>query len=317
MSSPEQPSTQPSAASHDHTHAHAQQTNRTRLAIAFALTFIVFLAQVTGSILTGSLALIVDTVHMLTDCAGLAMALLAAQLVRRPATDRHPFGLRRVEIISAMLQALLLFAVGVYAIVEGVMRLFEPAQITGNLLIVFGVIGLAANLLSMLVLTAGRSSSLNMRAAFLEVINDALGSVAVIVSAGLIWAFGWNRADAVAGLIIALLILPRTIALFRSGFGVLLEGTPKEVELEQVREHFEQLPHVLAVHDLHITRISSDLSVLTAHVVVDHDSIDAEKLANILSDLQRCAAEHLPIAIEHSTFQIEPAGTLSHEHMQH
>jgi cobalt-zinc-cadmium efflux system protein len=301
-------------ATHNHT---AGNNNRTRLLIAFCITVTVFIAQAIGAIVTGSLALLVDTAHMLTDSAGLLMALLAAGLMQRPATSAHSWGLKRTEVLSAMAQASLLFAVGIYALIEGVRRLFDPPEIQASGLLIFGIIGLVANIVAMIVLTGGRNSNLNMRAAFLEVVNDALGSVGVILSAIVIALFGWYQADAVVGILIALLIVPRTIILLKASVGVLLESTPKGIDPADVRVHIMEMEHVTNVHDLHITRISSDLPVLTAHVIVEDSCFTDGHVAEMLPALQRCVAEHFALSIEHSTFQIEPESSITAEHVQH
>jgi cobalt-zinc-cadmium efflux system protein len=196
--------------------------------------------------------------------------------------------------------------VGIFALVEGVRRLFEPPEIASGSLLLFGIIGLVANVASLLVLLSGRRKNLNMRAAFLEVTNDALGSVAVIISALLIAAFGWYRADAIAGILIALLIIPRTLILLRTSASVLLESTPPGLDLSEVRRHILELPGVVAVHDLHASQVSTDLPTLTAHVVVDEAALLEGGTGELLRSLQECVAEHFPIGIEHSTFQIEP-----------
>lgn len=293
--------------SHDHRHA-TDTRHRSRLLTAFILTSVVFVSQLVGSLITGSIALLVDTAHMLTDVVGLLMALTAARLLLRPATDTHTWGFRRAEVISASIQALVLFGIGVYALVEGVRRLVSPADVPGDLLLIFGVIGLAANIIALVVLASGRNTNLNMRAAFLEVLSDALGSVAVIVSAILVMTLGWTRADAVAGIAIALFILPRTFVLARSAIAVLLEKTPDEIDLDEVRYHLTSKDHVIAVHDLHVSRISSDLPVLTAHVVIEERCFYDGHAPNLLRELQECVAEHFPLSIEHSTFQLEPPG---------
>ncbi|WP_430592124.1 cation diffusion facilitator family transporter [Humidisolicoccus flavus] len=302
------------SAGHDHG---AKTSNTTRLAIAFSITALVVVAQAVGAVITGSLALLVDTAHMLTDSIGLLMALIAAHLMRRPATSKHSWGFRRAEVLSALAQSALLFGVGIFALVEGVRRLFETPEVPSGSLLFFGIIGLVANIIAILVLVAKRSDNLNMRAAFLEVLNDALGSIAVIVSAVLIGMFGWYQADPIAGILIALLIIPRTVILLRASFGVLLETTPKGLDIDQVREHILRLPRVVEVHDLHITRISSDLPVLTAHVIVEDECFADGYAAAILPKLQSCVAEHFPVSIEHSTFQIEPASHSAAEHIPH
>ncbi|MDX2399480.1 MULTISPECIES: cation diffusion facilitator family transporter [Microbacterium] len=288
-----------------HSHGIGDATPRNRLVIAFAITSSVFIVEVIGAIITGSLALLVDAAHMLTDVVGLAMAVTAAHLMNRPPTPKYTFGLRRTEVLGALAQATLLLGVGIFALVEGVRRLFEPPEIASGSLLFFGIVGLVANIASMLVLFSGRGRSLNMRAAFLEVVNDALGSVGVIASAILIAVFGWYQADAVAGVLIALLIIPRTLILLRASARVLLESTPAGLDLEDVRRHILALPHVVAVHDLHATQVSTDLPTLTAHVVVD-DTVTMEASAALLTSLQQCVNEHFAVSIEHSTFQIEP-----------
>lgn len=288
-------------------HSHSSRdTSRARLLIAFSITFSVLIAEIVGAIITGSLALMVDAIHMLTDVIGLSLALGAAHLMQRPPSDRHTWGLKRAEILGALAQAALLLAVGIYALAEGVKRLFEPAEISSGLLLVFGVIGLVANIVSLAVLMGGANKrNLNMRAAVLEVVNDALGSVAVIASAVLIMVFGWYRADSIAAIIIALLIIPRTLVIIKQASSVLLESTPPGLDLAEVRQHILELDHVVAVHDLHASQVSTDLPTLTAHVVVE-DDLPANTYAGLLTNLQTCVAEHFPVSIEHSTFQIEP-----------
>lgn len=301
--------------SHDHTHA--VPDDRRRLAIAFGLTATVLVAQALGAWLTGSLALLVDTAHMLTDTAGLAMALFAAHLVRRPATARRTWGLRRAEVLAALAQSAVLLAVGVYVLVEAIRRFAAPPEIPSAELIVFGVIGLVANVASLLVLSGRRSASFNLRAAFLEVMNDALGSLGVIVAAIVIATTGWQQADAVAGLLIGVLIVPRAVTLLRETGAVLLESTPPGLDLDAVRGHLERMEHVRGVHDLHASLIATGLPVITAHVVVDDSCFTDGHTARILDQLQECVAQHFGLSVEHSTFQIEPVGHRGHEHVDH
>lgn len=301
-------------AHHDH---HLPSGHRGRLTVAFTITAVVLLAQVVGAVLTGSLALLVDTVHLLTDAAGLAMALFAANLVERPPSAQRTWGYRRAEVIAALAQAGVLLIVGVYVLVEGFLRLAEPPEVPGDALVVFGVIGLVGNLAAMAVLASKRSANLNMRAAFLEVVNDALGSLAVVVAAVVITVTGWQRADVVAGLLIGALILPRAIRLLRETVSVLLESSPPGLDLDQVRAHLMELDHVEDVHDMHASLIATGLPVLSAHVVVGTDCFTDGHAARILDQLQECVAEHFDIAVEHSTFQIEPHTHPAHEHPQH
>lgn len=295
---------------HDHSHGHSHDhsgANRTRLAWAFAITATILVAEVVGAILTNSLALLVDAAHMLTDTLGLLMALTAANLVMRKPTTKRTWGFRRAEVLSATVQSALLLAVGIYAAVDAVRRLFVPAEVQPAGLLAFGIIGLLGNVISMWIISSGRNNNLNMRAAFLEVVNDALGSVAVIIAALAITFTGWMRADSVAALVISALIVPRAMKLLGETTHILLESTPKGLDLIAVREHLEALPGVIAVHDLHASQIASNLPVLTAHVVVEDSVFSAGAAGGLLRELQQCVADHFTVSIEHSTFQIEPA----------
>ena len=302
---------------HAHGHAHADARDRRRLLVALAVTVTVLVAEVVGALVSGSLALLADAGHMLTDTAGLVIAYLAATLAARPAAGRRTWGYQRAEVLAATLQAAVLLAVGVYVLVEGVRRFLEPPEVASSAMLVFGAVGLAGNVVGILVLARGRAASLNMRAAFLEVVADALGSVAVLVAALVIATTGWLRADALASVAIGLLILPRTVALLRETTDVLLESAPRELDLDQVREHLLRMEHVHAVHDLHASRIASRLPVLTAHVVIDDSCFRDGHAPRMLDDLQACLAGHFPIAVEHSTFQLEPLSHAEHEPATH
>lgn len=304
----------PDLMAHDHGAAGA---GRGRLIAALGISVGILLAEVLGAILTGSLALIVDAGHVLTDAGGLAVAVVASTLVRRPPTSRRTWGYGRAEVLAATAQAAVLMAVGLFVLVEGIHRLFVPTPIASQQLVVFGAIGLAGNIAALLVLRGRRGDNVNFRAAFLEVSNDALGSLAVIVAAIVIALTGWTRADAVAALVIGALILPRSFLLLRETVDVLLESTPRGLDLNSVRKHLLEQPHVRAVHDLHATQIATGLPVLTAHVVVDDSCFYDGHTSQILDELQACVAEHFSVAIEHSTFQLEPVGHGEHEHETH
>ncbi len=287
--------------------------NRAPLAGALVITLGVFVLQIVGALWTGSLALLFDSVHVLTDAVGLAMALGAATLSIRPATARRSWGFRRAEVIAALLQATFLLAVGAYVLVEGVRRLITPEDVAAPEMIVFGAIGLAGNLAALGLLSRHRAASFNLRAAFLEVLNDALGSVAVIVAAVIITLTNWMRADAVVALFIGALIIPRTVKLLRETIDVLLESTPMGIDLEEVRTHIARLPDVREVHDLHITQIATGLPVLTAHIVVDDACYRDGSAHAVLDQLQECVGQHFDVSIAHCTFQIEPLGHVPHE----
>ncbi len=307
-------------AGHGHAHgagAHADASSSTRIAVAFGITAALLLAQVVGSILTGSLALLVDTVHALTDVAGLGVALVAQRLLRRPPRGRRTWGLVRVEVLAAAAQAAALLIVALVVVVEGVRRLGEPTDVPGPLLLAFGVAGLAGNLVSLAVLAGGRAGSLNLRAAFLEVLNDAIGSLAVIAAAVAIWAWGFQQADLIASALVAALIVPRSIVLLRDAGRILLESAPQQLDLDDVRAHLMEIEHVVGVHDLHASTLGTGLHQLTAHVVVTEACFADGHAPRILDALQACAAEHFPLALEHATFQLEPPGHAEHEAHRH
>jgi cobalt-zinc-cadmium efflux system protein len=303
------------AEAHDHGSAHS--ANRTRLAIAFGITATILVAEIVGAVVTGSLALIVDAGHMTTDAGGLLVALIASSLALRPGTSKRTWGFARAEVLAATLQAAVLLAVGLFVLIEGIGRLFEPPEIPATGLLIFGVIGLVGNLVAMAVLFTGRQANFNLRAAFLEVVNDALGSVGVIVAAIVIALTGWQRADAIAAILIGALILPRAFKLLRETTGVLLESTPVGLDLDSLRGHLLALPYVEEVHDLHATQIASGLPVLTAHVTVDPACFQDGRAPKLLDQLQACVAKHFDVSIEHSTFQLEPAAHREHEHVPH
>ncbi|QIK72090.1 cation transporter [Propioniciclava coleopterorum] len=289
--------------SHDHRHG----GNRTRLAIAFGITAALVVIQFVGSIVTGSLALLTDTAHALTDASGLLVALVAATLMLRPATSRRTWGFARVEVLAALGQATVLLAVGLYTAVEGVRRLFAPPEVPAGELLAFGVLGLVANLVAIAILAGHRDANLNMRAAFLEVLNDALGSLGVIAAAVVIATTGFQRADALAGLFIAALIVPRAFRIMRETFAVLMEAAPAGVDLEQVREHLAELGGVEAVHDLHASTIGTGLPVVSAHLVVAEEAFRSGAVPTLLADAHSCLREHFPVCFEHATIQIETA----------
>lgn len=299
-------------------HSHGtHETHRGRLAIAFGITAVILIAEVIGAVLTGSLALLVDAAHMLTDAGGLLMGLVAASLSLRPPSSQYTWGLRRTEVLAATAQAAVLLAVGIYAFVEGIGRLSDPPEVSSGGLLVFGIIGLVGNLVAIAVLHSRRAANLNLRAAFLEVVVDALGSVAVIISAIVIAVTGWTGADAVAAMLISAFIVPRAILLLRETSHVLLEAAPKGLDLDAVREHILGVPHVLSVHDLHASQIATGLPTLTAHVVVTEECFHDGHASTMLADLQSCVADHFEVSVEHSTFQLESANTHPHEHAAH
>jgi cobalt-zinc-cadmium efflux system protein len=301
-----------------HGHDHAMSAgggHGSRLAIVLVISVTILVVEVVGALVSGSLALLADAGHMLADVAGLSLALVAAKLADRPATDQRTWGYRRAEVLAAAAQAAVLLAVGLFVLVQGVRRLVAPPDVASTAMLIFGLVGLAGNTVSILLLARSRRSDLNTRAAFLEVVNDALGAVAVLLAAVLIATTGWLRADAVASLLIGVLILPRTWRLLRESVDVLLEATPRGVELVQVRAHLLEVAHVQDVHDLHATTVATSLPVLTAHVVVNDSCFHDGHVPMLLDQLQECLVGHFDVA--HSTFQFEPSSHAAHEHAAH
>ncbi|MET9493768.1 cation diffusion facilitator family transporter [Streptomyces sp. NPDC006552] len=304
-------------AGHDHGHSHGPTTgtaaaaHRGRLRIALSITLAVMVVEIVGGLLADSLALIADAAHMATDALGLAMALLAIHFANRPASDQRTFGYARAEILAALANCLLLLGVGGYVLYEAVQRFMEPVHTAGRLTIVYGLIGLVANMISLSLLAKGQQESLNVRGAFLEVAADALGSLAVLISAVVILTTGWQAADPIASLVIGVMIVPRTVKLLRETLNVLLESAPKGVDMAQVRSHILALPGVEDVHDLHAWTITSGMPVLSAHVVVSQDVLTTIGNEKLLHELQGCLGDHFDV--EHCTFQLEPTGHAEHE----
>lgn len=280
-----------------------------RLSWSLAFDLIVFIAEVVGAIMTRSLALVVDCAHMLTDLAVMTASIITAVLMARKPTRRRTWGWDRLEVLTGGASAAVLMAVGVYALIEAVRRLFFVPDTVSDvpLLAGFGVLGLAANVLSLIMLTARRKDNLNMRAAFLEVCNDALGSVAVLIGAVVILVTGWTGADAVAGALIAILIFPRAGKILVSSVKVLLIEVPSAIDPAEVRRHLEGVPGVVSVHDLHIGTVRTGLVTMTAHVTVRR-GLSQDDQQHVLEAMQECVRTHFPISIEHSTFQLEPEG---------
>ena len=302
---------------HDHGAAHgtASAAHRGRLAVVLAVTCGVFVIEVVGAFLSGSLALLADAAHMATDAVGIGTALGAVSLAQRPARGRRTFGWQRIEVLSAVANGLLLLGVGAYVVVQAVRRIGDPPDIHAGWMLSVAVLGLVVNVGSLALLHSGQGESLTTRGAYLEVVGDALGSVAVIVAAVVITTTGWTGADVVASFAVGALVLPRAWTLLREAFDVLLEAAPKGVDLHQVRAHVLGVPGVLDVHDLHAWTITSGLPVLSAHVVVSEEALADGHGGRVLDALCSCLGDHFDL--EHCTFQLESSGHRGHESPVH
>ena len=283
-----------------HVHS-AAAAHRQRLLAVFGLTLAVFVVEATGGFAANSLALLADAGHMLTDVAGIGLALLAIWIGSRPASAGRTFGYQRLEILAAVVNALLLFGVGAFVLFEAIRRLAQPPEVASGLMIAVAVVGLAGNGASLVLLRDAQAQSLNARGAFLEVLSDFAGSGAVIVAGVVIALTGFGTADAIASLLIGILIFPRTWRLLRDAVDVLLEATPKGLDMALVRSHILEAPGVTECHDLHVWTITSGMNVVSAHVIVAPDA----QPAAVLDHLCECLAGFFDI--EHSTFQIETA----------
>jgi cobalt-zinc-cadmium efflux system protein len=304
---------------HGHGHGHTQSTaaaaHRGRLVIVLLLTTGVLVIEVIGAAMSGSLALLADAGHMATDAAGIALALFAVWMAGKPASAQRTFGYQRAEILAAALNAVALLALSAYILYEAVRRFTDPEPVGGTVMLVAALAGLVANAIGLWLLRRGQAESLNLRGAYLEVLGDLLGSVAVIVAAIVIALTGWTTVDPIVSVVIALLIVPRTWSLLREAVNILLEAVPKGVDLQEVRRHLLEAPGVIDVHDLHAWTITSGVPVMSAHVVMEDQALASGAFGQVLDRLHECLTGHFDV--EHSTLQLEPAGHADHEGARH
>lgn len=299
-----------------HAHGHgitAGAANSKRLAVVLGMMLTVAVVQVLGAAFGDSLALLADAGHTVTDSFGVALSLFAVWVAGRPATSKRTFGYQRAEILAAAVNALALFVLCGFIVVEAVERLRSPADVSGPTVVAVAAFGLAVNVGALFVLRSGARASLNVRGAYLEVLSDALASLGVIVGGAVIWATGWARVDTLVSLGIAAIIVPRAWSLLREAVHVLLEATPKDMDLSEVREHLLGHPSVLDVHDLHAWTITSGVPVMSAHVVVAEEHL--RDSGRMLDELRACLTGHFDV--EHSTLQLEPPGHADHEGARH
>jgi cobalt-zinc-cadmium efflux system protein len=296
---------------HGHGHAEGRALDRSRLKLVLAVTLGVVLVEVVGAWVSGSLALLADAGHMVADAASVGLALSASYIASLPPTSRRTFGLHRAEILAALVNAVVLLGVCGYLVVEGVRRLADPSSVETRQMLIFAVVGLLANAVSLSLLVRRRDTSMNMRGAYLEVLGDLLGSALVVVAALVIATTGFVRADPVASLVIAVLIAPRAVSLLRDAVSVLLETTPAHLDLDDVREHLGEVPGVVDVHDLHAWTITSGMPVLSAHVTVSDACLEQRGVGSLLDEFSACVASHFDV--DHVTFQIEPESHRAHE----
>ena len=296
---------------HDHGHAAGRAVDRSRLKLVLLVTVVVLVVELVGAWVAGSLALLADAGHMATDAAAVVLALGASYVAKRPAGPRSTFGYHRAEVLAALVNALVLLGLCGYLAWAGIGRLVDPQDVEAVPLIGFAAVGLVANGVSLGILNRSSTGSLNLRGATTEVFADLLGSLLAVTAGVVILTTGWQRADPVASLVIAVMVLPRALLLLRDAVVVLLEIAPSELDLDVVRDHLLATPGVVDVHDLHAWTITSGLPSLSAHVTVTDEALASDGVGGMLDRLCACTADHFDV--RHATFQVEPESHREHE----
>lgn len=304
------------AHSHDgHAHAISADADRRYLWIALALLSTFMIGEVITAFISGSLALLSDAAHMLSDVAAIGAALWAMHLAAQPARGKWTFGWKRAEILSAAGNGITLLVLAVILGLEAIRRLIDPPQVTGGLVLVVALVGMVVNIAAAASMARANRSSLNVEGAYQHVLTDLYGFIGTAIAALVILLTGWMRADAVASLVVVALMLRAGWALTRDSGRVLMEAAPSEVDLRDVTAHLLEPEHVVSVHDLHVWTVTSSLPALSAHVVVEDECFSDGHSARLLDELQACIAGHFDV--EHSTFQVEPVSHADHESTAH
>jgi len=292
------------SSAHGHSHAgheHGREQSKRALAITLGLTTAFLVAEVVGGLLTGSLALLADAAHMLSDSVSLGLALFAVWLAQRPATTQRTFGLKRAEILAALANGITLVAISIWIFIEAANRLSDPGEVEGGWVLVVAVLGLFVNGASIAVLHRGGADSLNVSAAMRHVIADLLGSVGVIVAALIILTTGWDYADPLVSILIGLLILASSWSILRDTTQILLEGAPPGIDVSDVGREMASVPGVVEVHDLHVWMITSGFSALAAHVLVAEEDDCHEKRLEVAAMLrERFGIDHATLQMDHA-----------------
>jgi cobalt-zinc-cadmium efflux system protein len=294
-------------------HAHGASAETDRRALTFALAVLVaFMAfEVGAAIYANSLALLADAGHMLVDVGALALSLLAIRLAARPETGSHTYGMKRAEILAAAANGLALTVVSALVTYDAIVRLVHPGPVRGGVLIVVASVGVVVNMVATLTVARANRRSLNIEGAYRHILTDLYGFIGTLIAGIVIVTSGFDRADAIASLVVVVLMLKAAIQLLRPALRILLEATPEDIDLDEVRRHLMELPEVQSVHDLHAWTLTSSLPILTAHVVVTDDCFTTGEAGRVLDHLQDCLSGHFDVA--HSTLQFESAGHIEHE----
>ena len=302
-------------AAHGHDHGLSADADRRSLGIALGLIVGFLVLEVATAFAARSLALLADAGHMLTDAGAIGTSLVAARLAARPPSETHTFGFKRAEIISAATNGVTLLLVAALVVYEAVRRLIHPPAVHGTVLVVVAAVGVAVNLAATASLSRANRRSLNVEGAFQHIVTDLYAFIATVVAGVVILATGFRRADPIASLMVVALMVRAAVGLLRPTLRILVEATPEDMEIAEVRRHILELHEVVSVHDLHAWTLTSGLPVLSAHVVVTDECISAGTSARLLDHLQECLAGHFDV--EHSTFQLEPVGHAEHETGMH
>ncbi|MBA4055330.1 MAG: cation transporter [Marivirga sp.] len=274
--------------------------NKKNILIVLLLTGTYLVAEVIGGLLTNSLALLADAGHMLTDVGGLALAYIAIRLAERPANPRNTYGFYRMEILAAMINAVVLIGISIYILYEAYQRFKNPPEVESKAMLIVAGIGLVINLIGMYILRKGKSESLNMKGAYFEVLSDMLTSIGVIVAGIIMWTTGWYYADPILSSLIGLLILPRTWRLLKEATHVLLEGTPSDVNIEELRRSIKEIKNVYDVHDLHVWSLTSGVNAMSVHIVLDKPERASNQMLELIDSKIKST-----FRIAHTTLQLE------------
>jgi len=282
----------------------AQSKRNLRLALSF--TFLFFIVEVVGGILTNSLALLSDAGHMLTDVLALGMSLFAMWFARRPPTQRHSFGYHRLEIFAALLNGLTLIGVSLYIFIEAYHRLQSPPEVAGTPMLIIALAGLVVNLVNSYILHRSKEHSLNVRGAYLHVLGDTLGSVGAVAAGVIMITTGWMYADPLFSVVIGIIIIASSFHLLRGTVHVLMQGTPEGIKPQEVRDAIQKFVHVRDTHDLHIWTLTNGIEAMTVHINADR-GLSLEEQDRLIHQVQRLTREEF--GIQHTTIQVE----LAHE----
>jgi cobalt-zinc-cadmium efflux system protein len=298
----------------DHGHVHgaaSAETDRRALTLALVLLVAFMAFEVGAAVYANSLALLADAGHMLVDVGAIALSLLAIRLAARPETGSHTYGLKRAEILAAAANGLALIVVSALVTYDAIVRLVHPGPVQGGVLIVVASVGVVVNMVATLTVARANRRSLNVEGAYRHIVTDLYGFIGTLLAGIVIVTSGFDRADAIASLVVVALMLKAAAELLRPALRILLEATPEDIDLDEVRRHLMELPEVQSVHDLHAWTLTSSLPILTAHVVVTDDCFTTGEAGRVLDHLQDCLSGHFDV--EHSTLQFESSGHIEHE----